>query len=92
MNACEERLRRVESVLSQPIQLQSELQDLEELLRNEWPNAIIQLKDLEFAAEDKKNLEMIVKKIKKLEVSTKTKVSLFDGVDAFLKQSRDHKY
>ena len=45
LNACEHKLRRAESVVRQPTQLQAELIELEELLRNEWPDAIMNIKE-----------------------------------------------
>ena len=87
MNACEHQLKRVEDVLDQPLKLQSELTDLEELLRNEWPNAILSAKDDDLVIKQKEKIEIILDRIKKLEIKTKTKVSLFDGMKEFIQQA-----
>ena len=87
MNACEQRLGRVEAVLNNPLKLESELKELEELLRIEWPDAIISINEAGLKPEDKEKIEMIFNKIKKIELNTKTRVSFFDGIENFMQQS-----
>ena len=89
LNACEERLGRVEGVLNQPIELQVSLEELEDLLRNEWPDAIISAKDVDVEPEDKQRLDVIFEKIKKLENNTKARVSFFNGIEGFMQQPRN---
>ena len=89
LNACEEQLGRVEGVINHPIQLQRELAELDQLLRNEWPSAIINIKDLTLEPQVKEKMIMIFEKIKKLENSTKTRVSFFDGIEDFMQQTRN---
>lgn len=89
VNACEHRLRRAESFIKQPLKLQTELEELDRLLRSQWPDAIIAIKDGELAAKDRETIELIFKKIKKLEIITKTRVSLFDGIEDFMQQPRN---
>ena len=88
VNACEEQLRRVEVIINQPVQLQSVLEELEVLLRSEWPDAIIQIKEFGITAEEKEKIEIIFKKINKIELETKTRVSFFEGIDEFMKQPK----
>ena len=87
MNACEERLRRAETLVDNPLQLKSELKELEEFLRIEWPNAIIGIKEAVLEPEDKEKIVMIFHEIKRLELNTKTRVSFFDGIEKFMEQS-----
>ena len=87
LNACEERLRRAETLVDNPVQLKSELKELEEFLRIEWPNAIIGIKEAVLEPEDKEKIAMIFHKIKRLELNTKTRVSFFDGIENFMQQS-----
>ena len=89
LNACEEQLGRVEGVINHPIQLQRELAELDQLLRNEWPSAIVNIKDLTLEPQVKEKMIMIFEKIKKLENSTKTRVSFFDGIEDFMQQTRN---
>ena len=88
VSACEERLKRVESALDKPLQLQSELEALEELLRSEWPDAMIRIKEDGIKLEDKKNIELIFKKIKRIELETNNRVSFFNGIDNFMKEPK----
>ena len=87
MNACEKRLGRVETFVNNPVQLESELKELEEFLRIEWPNAIIGIKEAVLEPEDKEKIAMIFHEIKRLELNTKTRVSFFDGIENFMQQS-----
>ena len=89
LNACEEQLRRVEDVLNHPLKLQEELAELDQLLRNEWPSAIIDIKDIMLEPQVREKITMIFKKIKKLENNTKTRVSFFDGIEDFMQQARN---
>ena len=59
LNACEHKLRRAESVVRQPTQLQAELIELEELLRNEWPDAIMNIKETGMTKQYEEKIEMI---------------------------------
>ena len=87
VNACEERLKRAELVLNNPSQLETELKELEELLRIEWPDAILTARGVDLEPEDKEKIVMIFNKIKKIELNTKTRVSFFDGIENFIQQS-----
>jgi hypothetical protein len=89
INACEDMLRRVESVVKQPLKLQVQLEEFEELLRKEWPDAIIEIKDEGMDPHDRETIEMIFKKIEKLGSIVKSNVSLYDGLEDFLQQSRN---
>ena len=89
LDACEEQLRRVEGVMNHPLQLELALAELDQLLRNEWPNAIVEVKDRTLEPQVKEKINMIFKKIKKLENNTKTRVSFFDGIEGFMQQTRN---
>ena len=87
VNACETRLRRVEGVTNKPLQLEAELEKLEEFLRNDWSNAILEMKEVGLSPDEREKIQTIFEKIKRIELNTKIKVSLFDGLDDFLKRS-----
>ena len=87
INACEKRLQRVDTLLNNPLQLESELKELEELLRIEWPNAIINVREEGLEPKDREKIAMIFNKIKQIELYTKTRVSFFDGIEKFMQQS-----
>ena len=87
MNACEKRLGRVEKLVNNPLQLESELKELEEFLRIEWPNAIVEIKEVVLESEYKEKIAIICDRIKRLEQNTKTRVSFFDGIENFMQQS-----
>ena len=89
ISACEENLRRVEGVVDKPLQLQSELELLEELLRNEWPDAIIQSRDIGLSTQDKEKMKTIFQRIKGLQTKTSARVSFFDGIESFMEQPRN---
>ena len=89
LNACEHKLRRAESVVRQPTQLQAELIELEELLRNEWPDAIMNIKETGMKKQYEEKIEMIFKRISKLELVTKSSIALFDGIEGFLQRKKD---
>ena len=89
LDACEERLRRVEGVMNHPHKLQVELIELDQLLRNEWPSAIVEIKDRTLEPQVREKIIMIFQKIKKLENNTKTRVSFFDGIEDFMQQTRN---
>ena len=89
LNACEERLRRAEGVLNHPSQLQVELAELDQLLRNEWPGAIIEIDDATLEPQIKEKITMIFQRIKKLENNTKARVSFVDGIEEFMQQTRN---
>lgn len=88
LNACEDRLRRAEGFVKNPVQLQSDLNQLEEVLRSEWPDAILELKDTGLTTQEREKLEMIVEKIKKLEIIAKSRLELFDGIEEFLQKTK----
>ena len=89
LNACELRLERAEAVLGDPIELQSQLLELEELLRTEWPDAIIKIKEAGGAPQFKEIIEMIFTRITKIETAATTGKSLFDGLEDFMQRSND---
>ena len=89
LDACEERLRRVEGVINHPLQLQAELAELDQLLRNEWPGAIVEVKDVALEPQVKEKIIMIFQRIKKVENNTKARVSFVDGIEDFMKQTRN---
>ena len=89
VNACELQLGRVEGVVNQPLKFQEELNGFEELLRNEWPDAIIELKDSGLKAQDREKIQRIFKKIKQLETKAQTRGSFFDGIEDFMQKSRN---
>ena len=66
-----------------------ELKEFEELLRNEWPDAIIELKEAGLKAQDREKIQGIFKKIKQLETKAQTRVSFFDGIEDFMQKSRN---
>ena len=88
VNACEERLRRVEAVINTPEQFQSELQQLEELLRSEWPDAIVNIKEFGITAEEKEKIKIVIKKINKIELEANTRISFFEGIDDVMKEPK----
>ena len=89
VNACELQLRRVENVVNQPLKFQQELKEFEELLRKEWPDAIIELQDAGLKDQDKEEIQKIFKKIKELETKAQTRGSFFDGIEDFMQKSRN---
>lgn len=88
VNAVEENLRRVEAVINQPNQLQIELEELDQLLRNEWPDAIIKSNSGELSTNQLGRIKLIFKKIKKLELKANSKIQLYDGIEEFMQRSR----
>jgi hypothetical protein len=89
LNACEHRLRRAEGVVRQPIQLQAELIELEELLRNGWPDAIMNIKETGMTKQYEEKIEIIFRRISKLESVAKSSIALFDGIEGFLQRKKD---
>ena len=89
LDACEKQLRRVEDVVNRPLILEAELVELDHLLRNEWPAAIIKIKDVAHKPKVREKITMIFKKIKKLENNTKTRISFFDGIEDFMQQTNN---
>jgi hypothetical protein len=89
LNACEHRLRRAEDVVRQPTQLQAELIKLEELLRNDWPDAIMNIKETGMTKQYEEKIEMIFKRISKLESVAKSSIAVFDGIEGFLQRKKD---
>ena len=89
LDACEKQLRRVEDVVNRPLILEAELVELDHLLRNEWPAAIIEIKDMAHEPKVREKITMIFKKIKKLENNTKTRISFFDGIEDFMQQTNN---
>lgn len=87
LNACEQRLRRAETVVQQPLKLEVELIELEEFLRCEWPDAIIKIKDSGITSQYKETIDMIFKRITNIETIAKTNKSLFDGLEDFMQRS-----
>jgi hypothetical protein len=91
LNACEERLRRAESYVRQPLNLQTELENLEELLRKEWPNAIVEIKEVGLSTQYKEKLDIIFKRITKIEKIAHSATSLFDGLEDFMQRPSKRK-
>ena len=89
INAVEERLRRVEDVINDPLKLQSKLEDLEQLLRNEWPDAIVKSNEGGLSPKEVEGVDKVFKKIKKLELKAKTRLLLYDGIEDFMRQPRN---
>ena len=89
LNACELGLKRAKVVLNQPLVLQTELVNLDELLRNQWPDAMKNIQENGLRQKDEERITLILNEIKKLEVHTKTRQSLFDGIESFLQESRN---
>jgi hypothetical protein len=87
LDACEARLARAEGVLKEPLRLQEELMGLEQLLRSNWPNAIIALKEVGMTPEHKQKIEAIFKRITKIEEHTQSTNSIFDGLEDFMQRS-----
>ena len=88
-NACGEILGRAEAVVRQPIKLQEELVQLEELLKREWPNAMIELQESRLLPQYKDTIDEFFKRITKIESVTRANISLFDGLEDFMQRSRD---
>ena len=63
LDACEKQLRRVEDVVNRPLILEAELVELDQLLRNEWPTAIIEINDMAQEPQVREKITMIFKKI-----------------------------
>ena len=89
LNACEQQLGRAEGVVEKPIQLQRELESLDELLRNEWPDVMVRIKDLNLKQEETEKIAIIFERIKKLELKAKTRVSIYHGIEDFMQQPRN---
>jgi hypothetical protein len=89
LNACEQSLRRAEAVVRQPMQLQIELTNLEELLRCEWPEAILKIKESGLAPDYKKIIDLIFERITKMEAIAQASNSLFDGLEDFMQRSNN---
>ena len=92
IDAVEDKLKRAEAVINRPSQFENELGALDEFLRNHWPNAIHAVKDSGIGSSEKEKMGMILKKIRKLELNTKTSISLFDGIEDFMLQPRNREY
>jgi hypothetical protein len=86
-DACGESLRRAEAVVRQPIKLQEELVQLEELLRREWPNAVLEIKESGLLPQYKDTIDDFFQRITKIESVTKANSSLFDGLEVFMQRS-----
>jgi hypothetical protein len=89
LNTCELKLLRAEGVSRQPEKLHIELIELEELLRNQWPDAIMYIKDSGLSENDREMIEMIFEKIRKLEAVAASGASLFDGMDEFMQRKKN---
>jgi hypothetical protein len=87
LNACGESLGRAETVVRQPIKLQEELVQLEELLKREWPKAMIELQENGLLPQYKDTIDEFFKRITKIESITKANISLFDGLEDFMQRS-----
>ena len=87
LSACEDRLKRAEGVVREPLSLQEELMGLEELLRSDWPNTIIALKEVGMTPEQKQKIELIFKCITRIEAITQSTNSMFDGLEDFMQRS-----
>ena len=89
LNTCELKLLRAEGVSRQAEKLQVELIELEELLRNQWPDAIMEIKESGLSESDREIIEIIFKKIRKLEAVALSGASLFDGMEEFMQRSNN---
>ena len=89
IDACEASLGRAEGVINQPLKLQVELEGLDKLLRNEWPTAILDLKERKLSPEDREKIKIIFRKIKKLEMNTGSRISLYNGIEDFMREPRN---
>ena len=89
LNACEQRLRRAVAVVDQPSVFQTELEELEELLRNQWSDAMNKIQDGNLGETERERILLVLNKLKELELYTETRKSLFDGIEDFLQQAKD---
>ena len=89
LNACELCLGRAEAVVRHPIKLQAELVELEELLRKEWPNAMMEMKEVGLIPDYKETIDIIFKRITKIEAVAQSSNSLFDGLEDFMQRSNN---
>ena len=88
INACESILGRVEDFVNQPSQFRLELEELEALLRSEWPDAIVNIKEFGITAEEKEKIKIVIKKINKIELEANTRISFFEGIDDVMKEPK----
>lgn len=86
--ACKVQLERAEGVIQQPSQFNAELDELELILRNHWPDIISKLNDEGISQEHKDDASMIFQKIKKLETISNSRTTLFDGMEDFMQRSK----
>ena len=77
-----------EDFVNQPSQFRLELEELEALLRSEWPDAIVNIKEFGITAEEKEKIKIVIKKINKIELEANTRISFFEGIDDVMKEPK----
>ena len=88
-NLCKRTLAQAELSVDTPTNFRNVLDELDSILRTHWPEIIIKINEEVEVEKLKLEAETIFEKIKKLELISNSRLSIFNGMENIIKKSKD---